>query len=77
MEWQTRISFDAKVCHGQACIKGTRVMVSLVMDNLAAREPASAIATAHRISAEDIEATLHYAAELAKGQVIPLSAGVA
>jgi uncharacterized protein (DUF433 family) len=24
------------VCHGKACIKGTRIMVSVVLDNLAA-----------------------------------------
>ena len=36
MDWQERISFDPRVCHGKACIKGTRIMVSVVLDNLAA-----------------------------------------
>jgi hypothetical protein len=27
---------DPAVCHGKACIKGTRIMVSVVLDNLAA-----------------------------------------
>ena len=27
---------DPAVCHGQACIKGTRIIVSVVLDNLAA-----------------------------------------
>ena len=31
-----RISVDQKVCHGKACIKGTRIMVSIILDNLAA-----------------------------------------
>jgi hypothetical protein len=38
MSWQDRITADPAVCHGKACIKGTRVMVSVVLDNLAAGE---------------------------------------
>lgn len=36
MSWRDRITVDPRVCHGKACIKGTRVMVSVVLDNLAA-----------------------------------------
>ena len=36
MNWQDRITVDPHVCHGKVCIKGTRVMVSVVLDNLAA-----------------------------------------
>ena len=36
MTWQDYITVDPAVCHGKACIKGTRVMVSVVLDNLAA-----------------------------------------
>ena len=36
MDWHERISIDPNICHGQACIKGTRVMVSVILDNLAA-----------------------------------------
>ena len=35
MNWQERITVDPNVCHGKACIRGTRVMVSVVLDNLA------------------------------------------
>ncbi len=35
MSWIDRISFDPQVCHGKACIKGTRVLVSVVLDGLA------------------------------------------
>jgi uncharacterized protein (DUF433 family) len=38
MDWRERITVDPTVCHGQACIKGTRVMVSVVLDNLGAGE---------------------------------------
>ena len=36
MQWREHISVDPAVCHGQACIKGTRVPVAVVLDNLAA-----------------------------------------
>jgi len=76
MKWQERISVDPRICHGTACIAGTRVMVSVVLDNLAAGETAAAIAAAYRIAPEDVQAALLYAAELAKERVVPLSAGV-
>ena len=36
MNWQDFITVDPNVCHGKACIKGTRVMVTVILDNLAA-----------------------------------------
>ena len=43
MNWQDRITVDPRVCHGKACIRGTRVMVSVILDNLAANVPAEEI----------------------------------
>ena len=34
--WRERITVDPNICHGQACIKGTRIMAAVIMDNLAA-----------------------------------------
>jgi uncharacterized protein (DUF433 family) len=34
MNWQDYIVVDPAVCHGKACIKGTRIMISVVLDNL-------------------------------------------
>jgi len=77
MTWQERISVDPKVCHGKACIKGTRVMVGVVLDNLAAGEPVETIAAGYHLEPEDILATLHYAAALAKDRIIDLPRGAA
>ena len=33
--WQEQIESNPKVCHGKPCIKGTRIMVSVILDNLA------------------------------------------
>ena len=38
MNWKDHISVDPNICHGKACIKGTRIMVSVILDNLAAAE---------------------------------------
>jgi len=66
MSWQDRICVDPNICHGKPCINGTRVMVSVVLDNLAADETPEEIATAYRITIEDVEAAVEYAKNLAK-----------
>jgi uncharacterized protein (DUF433 family) len=35
MSWQNRITVNPRMCHGKACIRGTRGMVSVILDNLA------------------------------------------
>ncbi len=75
MNWQDRIVADPAICHGKACIKGTRVMVSVVLDNLAAGETPEQTAAAYRLAPEDIQAALLYAAELAKERIVPLGVG--
>ncbi len=72
MAWQDRISINPAICHGKACIRGTRVMVSVVLDNLAAGEAPEKIAQAYHLTAEDVQAALAYAAELAKERFVPL-----
>ena len=29
------ISVDPQICHGKACIRGTRIMITVILDNLA------------------------------------------
>lgn len=62
-----RIVVDPSTCHGQACIKGTRVTVSVILDNLASGESESAILKSYpSLTHDDILAAIAYAAELAK-----------
>lgn len=72
MEWRERISVDPEICHGRACIRGTRVMVSVVLDNLAAGESPEAIARDYHLSVDDVRAALQYAGELAREAVVTL-----
>lgn len=71
MNWQTRISTDPLICHGKACIKGTRIMVSVVLDNLAEGLSADEIVQIYpTLKREDVAAAVAYAAELARERVI-------
>ena len=36
MDWRKYISVDPEVMHGAVCVAGTRIPVSVVLDNLAA-----------------------------------------
>lgn len=71
-----RISVDPLVCHGKACIKGTRIMVSVILDNLAAGVSQDEILKSYpSLTPLDIQAAMAYAAELAKERLVPLMVG--
>ncbi len=61
-----RIQVDPKICHGQPCVKGTRVMVYLVLELLEAGLTSDQIVQDYypQLTKQDIEACLHYAASL-------------
>lgn len=37
MNWQGRLSADPEICHGRLCVKGTRVMVSVILEQVRRR----------------------------------------
>lgn len=58
---------DSAICHGKACIKGTRIMVSVILDNLAANVSVEEILKSYpSLSYGDIQASIAYAADLVK-----------
>ena len=61
-----RISVDANVCHGQPCIKGTRILVYIILELLEAGLTPEQIIKEYypQLVKQDIEACLHYAANL-------------
>jgi uncharacterized protein (DUF433 family) len=76
MDWRNQVSSDPLVCHGKACVKGTRIMVSVVLDNLAANVPqAGTLKSYPSLTVEDLRAAVAYAAELARESIVPLPAG--
>ena len=70
-----RISFNPLVCSGRACVSGTRVMVSVVLDNLAEGVAPEEICKSYPpLTVEDIRACVAYAAALAHDEVFILAA---
>jgi uncharacterized protein (DUF433 family) len=67
MNWRNYITVDPTVCHGQACITGTRIMVSVVLDNLAASLALDEILHSYpTLTREAVQAMIAYAAELTR-----------
>jgi uncharacterized protein (DUF433 family) len=68
-----RISVDPQACFGKPCIRGTRIWVSLIVDNLAEGLAEAEILKAYpQLAPEDIRAALAYAAEMTRDRVIPI-----
>jgi uncharacterized protein (DUF433 family) len=73
MDWRQHISVDPHVMHGTACVTGTRVPVSVVLDNLASGMTNDELLAEYpSLTHESIAAALAYAAELARERVIAL-----
>jgi uncharacterized protein (DUF433 family) len=72
--WEDHISSSPEVCHGTPCIKGTRVMVSVVLDNLAdGLSPIEITQEYPALTEEDVYAALAYAAALTREEeMVPL-----
>jgi len=69
-----RILIDPRICHGKPCVKGTRIMVWLVVQYLANGDSAEDILAAYpSLSREDIQACLAYAAEMTRERVLPVA----
>lgn len=68
-----RISINPLVCHGRPCIRGTRVWVENILDNLAAGETVDAILAAYpSLSRDDIQAAVAYAAEMVRDRYVDI-----
>jgi len=67
------ISVDPNVCRGKACIKGTRIMVSVILDNLASGHSRQEILISYpSLKRQDIDAAIAYAAELARERTVAI-----
>jgi uncharacterized protein (DUF433 family) len=74
MNWREYITVDPAICHGQACIKGTRVMASVVLYNLATGTSIDELLLSYpSLSREGILASLAYAADLSRDRTVDLS----
>lgn len=71
MKAYERISIDPTVCHGQACIKGTRIPVHLILRMLANGDRVDSILDEYpSLTLADIHACFEYGASLAEERVL-------
>lgn len=64
MSWRDRIVSNPAVMGGQVCIKGTRIPVSVMLDNLAAGLSEAGIAASYpSLIGDEVRAALQYAAD--------------
>lgn len=76
IDWRQYLSSDPHVCHGQLCARGTRVLVTNILDSLAEGATREEILRSYpSLKAEHIDAAIAYAAELAHEEsLLPLRA---
>lgn len=68
-----RIAIDPGVCFGRPVIRGTRIWVSLIVDNLVEGVSEKEILSAYpQLKSEDIRAALAFAAEMTRERIIPI-----
>lgn len=67
VDWRQYLISDPQICHGQLCAKGTRVLVTNILDSLAEGSSRDEILRSYpSLKPEHIDAAIAYAAELAK-----------
>ncbi len=72
--WSERVVAIPEICHGKPCVRGTRILVSVVLDNLAeGKSPAEIVLEYPPLVLDDVRAAMAYAAELAREEeLVPL-----
>lgn len=68
-----RISIDPRVCFGKPCIRGTRIWVSLILDNLAEGVGEKELLEEYsQLTPDDIRAAIAYGAEMARERFVEI-----
>ncbi len=71
VRWQERVVIAPDVHHGDPCIKGTRIPVSIIVGSLADGMTPEEIQEAYpQLTAEDIRAALAYAADAIHQEIL-------
>ena len=75
MNWRSHVTVDPKICHGRPCIAGTRVLVSVILDNLADGQTLDEIVQAYpSVTIGAVRAAIAFAAELARERQVTMPA---
>lgn len=75
IDWHNYISVDLEIHHGEACIKGTRIPVSMIVGSVADGMSFEEIIDSYpQLKEESIRAALAYAADIVRQEVfLPLA----
>ncbi len=69
-----RITTDPNICHGQACVRGTRIPVHQIVRMLANGDTVEDLLQEYpSLAQEDVFACLDYAASLAEEEISPIA----
>ena len=72
-----RISIHPRICHGQACVRGTRIPVYQIVRMFAHGDSIDTLLGAYpTLTRDDVLACLDYAASLAEEQITPLGEAI-
>jgi uncharacterized protein (DUF433 family) len=76
IDWRQFLASDPQVCQGELCAKGTRVLVTNILDSLAEGARREEVLRSYpSLKPEHVDAALAYAAELAREEaLLPLMA---
>lgn len=76
IDWKERVVIDPEIHHGDPCIKGTRIPVSIIVGSIADGMSIDEVLAAYpQLRREDIHAALAYAAEVLQHEIIIPMAG--
>jgi uncharacterized protein (DUF433 family) len=69
--WRDYLVSDPQICGGQLCAKGTRVLVTVILDNLAEGNAREEILRSYpSLTPEHLDAALCYAAALGREKAL-------
>jgi uncharacterized protein (DUF433 family) len=75
MDWREHIWIDPERMHGKPCMRGTRIPVYVVLDNLATGVSEATILDEYpSLTREHIRAALAFASDLAHDRILPVPA---
>ena len=69
-DWRGRIVCDPQIHHGEPCIRGTRVAVSVIVSSLADLSLDALLGEFPQLTRDDVHAALYYAAEAAHNTLV-------
>ena len=71
VDWKERVVIDPQIHHGDPCVKGTRIPVSIIVGSIADGMSMDEVRAAYpQLSVEDVQAALAYAAEVLRQEII-------